>query len=158
MLTCNARPLLCQTMGSVEDKLFSEGLLPAIMFVASSFFLTLLLLNMIIANMGDSYAKIKQSEISEITMEKARMITTMELLYPWAHEYATYMHLLLPARKQDQKEHWEGVAGALTHMREDMDRRVDGLEVKVQKLSLQLQGVQKPLEEIRQLLADSCGV
>lgn len=34
-------------------------------------------------NMGDSYARVKQSEKVEILMEQAKMVVVMERLYPW---------------------------------------------------------------------------
>ena len=43
---------------------------------------------MVIANMGDSYARVKQDEEQEILMEQAKLICTMELIYPKRHVYA----------------------------------------------------------------------
>ena len=45
---------------------------------------------------ADSYQRVKESQKQEILMEKAKMITTMELLYPMNHVYAKWMHVLEP--------------------------------------------------------------
>ena len=114
-------------------------------FISSTFFLTLLLLNMIIANMGDSYARIKQSEKAEITMEQAKMITTLELLYPWAHTYANYMHLLMPSNRHASKHEWEGIGGVLAKLQEDVNTKMGRVEERIETR-------EAPLGTITQLL------
>ena len=49
-----------QTIGNFDVTMLTEGTLSVLVFIGSTFFLTLLMLNMIIANMGDSYARVKQ--------------------------------------------------------------------------------------------------
>ena len=134
-----------QTVGNFDVELLANGLLSMVIFISSTFFLTLLLLNMIIANMGDSYARIKQSENAEITRELAKMITTMELLYPWAHTYANYMHLLVPARHRATDHEWEGIGGALVKLHQDVGTQVQHVEERIETLEAHL-------SEITQLL------
>ena len=140
-----------QTFGSFDVELLANGLLSMVIFISSTFFLTLLLLNMIIANMGDSYARIKQSENAEIVREQAKMITTMELLYPWAHTYANYMHLLMPSRHRaaDHNE-WEGIGGALAKLQHDVGTKMDQVEQRIEQ-------VDAHLGEITQLLKANLG-
>ena len=109
-----------------------------VIFISSTFFLTLLLLNMIIANMGDSYVRIKQSEHAEVAREQAKMITTMELLYPWAHTYANYMHLLMPSRQYASDHEWEGIGGALAKLHEHVDTKLNLVDQNIEKLEAHL--------------------
>jgi hypothetical protein len=134
-----------QTIGNFDVTMLTEGTLSVLVFIGSTFFLTLLMLNMIIANMGDSYARVKQSEKAEIMMEQARMITTMECLYPWAHVYSKYMHLLEPTRARKDNEAWEGIGGALNKLHQDLETKVGKMEVQIEKVEAQL-------GEIHQLL------
>jgi hypothetical protein len=139
-----------QTIGNFDVELLANGLLSMVIFISSTFFLTLLLLNMIIANMGDSYARIKQSENAEITKEQAKMITTMELLYPWAHTYATYMHLLMPSRHRATNDEWEGIGGALAKLHQDVGTKMQQVEERMEK-------VEAHLGEITELLKANAG-
>ena len=101
---------------------------------------------MIIANMGDSYARVKQAENAEITMERAKLIITTELLYPRAHSYATYMHLLMPSRLRENAQHWQGIGGALKQMNEDLQLRISRVE---EKLDARLGEITQKLSDIR---------
>jgi hypothetical protein len=51
-----------------------------VMFVFFQFIVVVLMLNLIIAIMGDSYEKVKENETVEALHERAKVIVDMELL------------------------------------------------------------------------------
>jgi hypothetical protein len=57
------------------------------MFLFFAFFVILLMLNLLIAIMGDSYSMVKESELVEGLHERAKLIVEHELLFPWRQTY-----------------------------------------------------------------------
>ena len=51
-------------------------------------------LNLLIAIMGDSYEKVKESEHVEAIRERARIIVEEEKRFPKSHRYHRFMHFV----------------------------------------------------------------
>eukprot|EP01048_Picozoa_sp_COSAG05_P009691 COSAG05_NODE_808_length_7189_cov_16.336530_10_plen_125_part_00 len=65
-------------------------------FVLVGFFVVILMLNLLIAIMQDSYDKVKEQEEIEGLREKGKTIVAMELLWPNSHVFPRFMHLAEP--------------------------------------------------------------
>ena len=77
-------------------------------------FSTVLLLNLLIAIMSDSYEMVKESETYESMRGKAQIIVQHERVWPAGTACPTYLHVLLPAEGADDKPlPWEGLAGKM---------------------------------------------
>ena len=50
-------------------------------------------MNLLIAIMGDSYEKVKETERVQALHERAKIIVDMELQHPTWHSYPRYMHI-----------------------------------------------------------------
>ena len=68
-------------------------------------------LNLLIAIMGDSYEKVKESERVEALRERSRIIVEIEKRSPKSHQYHRFMHFVEPAdlKSKSQEIVWEGV-------------------------------------------------
>ena len=68
-------------------------------------------LNLLIAIMGDSYEKVKESERVEALRERSRIIVEIEKRSPKSHQYHRFMHFVEPAdlKSNSQEIVWEGV-------------------------------------------------
>ena len=75
-------------------------------------------LNLLIAIMGDSYEKVKESERVEAIRERARIIVEMEKRFPKSHRYHRFMHYVevADAVGRPQEMAWEGVTKRVTEM------------------------------------------
>jgi hypothetical protein len=165
---------------SVED--FS-GSSFAIFFVFS-FFVVIVLLNLLIAVMGDSYEKVKEVEVIEDLRSRAKLIVDVERRFDIAVlDEARYVHIAevvddgvieLPAE-------WEGVSGkvkqevdrvkadvaavkddvaaiatCLKQVAEKLDQKLDGLNDKINLLGIEHTAAR--ISRAAHLPADSDGV
>ena len=75
-------------------------------------------LNLLIAIMGDSYEKVKESERVEAVRERARIIVESEKRFPKSHHYYCFMHFVEAADSTEvpQDTMWEGVTKRVTGM------------------------------------------
>ena len=75
-------------------------------------------LNLLIAIMGDSYEKVKESERVEAIRERARIVVEMEKRFPTSHRYHRFMHFveLADAAGRPQESVWEGATRRVTAM------------------------------------------
>jgi hypothetical protein len=139
-------------VGDIDINAMAHGTVTIFVLLLAIFFLAILMLNMVIADMGDSYQRVKQGESEEICMEKAKMITTMEKLYPSRHQYAKYMHILQPAEYRPKHAKWEGLGGTLKRMAERTDKKFAAVETKIDKieagLNLKLDNLVELLEQL----------
>ena len=93
-------------------------------------------LNLLIAIMGDSYEKVKESERVEAVRERARIIVETEKRFPKSHRYYRFMHFMEAADStevpQDMMQ-WEGVTKRVTDMlaarSDQQDRELAELKV-----------------------------
>lgn len=86
-------------------------------------------LNLLIAIMGDSYEKVKESEHVEAVRERARIIMEAERRFPTSHHYHRFMHFVEPVDSATVKETmWEGATKRVNQMmRAEIDRLDDEL-------------------------------
>ena len=101
-------------------------------------------LNLLIAIMGDSYEKVKESEHVEAMRERARIIVEQEKRFPKSQRYHRFMHFLEAADSAgmcDDRE-WAGVTNRVSQMLSEeagrldtkMDNKFDLLEREVGRL------------------------
>ena len=76
------------------------------------------LLNMLIAIMGDSYEKVKESERVEALRERAQIIVEAELSSRHRHKYHKYMHFVDATDSSElvSFEHWDGITGRVKQL------------------------------------------
>ena len=83
-------------------------------------------LNLLIAIMGDSYEKVKESERVEALRERARIIVEAERTHPGRHNYYRYMHFVEAADSSEPApQEWEGITGRVKQLNEEQERRIE---------------------------------
>ena len=89
---------------------------------------TVLLLNLLIAIMGDSYEQVKEVERLEGLLERAKIIVDYERLYPRIHTYPKYLHLLektVEGGGNVARPPWEGVSGKVKQEIGQLERKLE---------------------------------
>ena len=85
-------------------------------------------LNLLIAIMGDSYEKVKESERVEAIRERARIVVEVEKRFPKSHRYHRFMHFVevtdLAGRPQEIA--WEGVTRRVSEVMRAETSQLDG--------------------------------
>ena len=77
-------------------------------------------MNLLIAIMGDSYEKVKESERMQALRERAQIIAEAERTHPSWHRYHRYMHIAEAAdisssgARRDLE--WEGITGRVKQL------------------------------------------
>ena len=86
-------------------------------------------MNLLIAIMGDSYEKVKESERVQALRERAQIIVEAERRNPSWHKYHKYMHIVeaadISTSSAQKNVEWEGITGRVKQLLEMQDRRVD---------------------------------
>lgn len=110
----------------------------------------LLRLNLLIAIMGDSYEKVKESERVEAIRERARIVVEMEKRFPKSHRYYRFMHFLevADAAGRPHELAWEGVTRRVTEVMKTETKRIEGelkgelseMKTKIELLDSELKG------------------
>ena len=101
---------------------------------------------MLIAIMGDSYEKVKESERVEAIREQARIVVEVEKRFPKSQRYHRFMHFVemtdLAGRPQEIA--WEGVTRRVTEVMRTETRQLEGeiseLNTKIALLDGELKG------------------
>ena len=79
-------------------------------------------MNLLIAIMGDSYEKVKETERVHALHERAKIIADMEIQHPGWHEYPKYMHIAEAADEYGVPlPEWAGITGRVKQL---LDQRV----------------------------------
>ena len=79
-------------------------------------------MNLLIAIMGDSYEKVKETERVQALHERAKIIVDMEIQHPGWHEYPKYMHIAEAADEYGVPlPEWAGITGRVKQL---LDQRV----------------------------------
>ena len=77
-------------------------------------------MNLLIAIMGDSYEKIKESERVHALKERAQIIVEAERTYPSWHKYHRYMHIVeaadISTSGPPSDLEWEGITGRVKQL------------------------------------------
>ena len=94
---------------------------------------------MLIAIMGDSYEKVKESEHVEAIRERARIIVEQEKRFPKSHRYHRYMHFVEAVDTGHFREiSWEGVTKRVGQMLSlELGRLEQELDDKLTELNTQ---------------------
>jgi WD40 repeat protein len=96
------------------------------MFLFFAFFGIILMLNLLIAIMGDSYSMVKESELVQGLHERAKLIVEHELLYPWRQTYCRYLHVAEAVAKDEAAPTaWEGLGGRIKALKRELVAKVD---------------------------------
>jgi hypothetical protein len=143
------------TLGDFYIQDYSKASATA-MFIAVTFFVMILMLNLLIAIMQDSYDKVKEREAVEGLHEKAKTIVVMELLHPGRQSFPTYMHIAEPESDMTnitaikaQRDH--GMSGRIAdRLAEEMSERLASLEERADARAEALEG---RLDELGAMLA-----
>jgi hypothetical protein len=90
------------------------------MFLLFAFFVIVLMLNLLIAIMGDAYSKVKENELVEGLHERAKLIVEQERLFPWRQTYARYLHVAEPVVEDEAQMAWGGLGGRLKALRREV--------------------------------------
>ena len=155
-------PFVCVfflALGEFDADLYTD-VLSVLVLLLALLFSTVLLLNLLIAIMGDSYEMIKESEVVEKLAGRARLVVEHELLHPRQNTFPTYMHVLRAAESGDGSEEpvWEGIAGKVRQevavLRKSMstNQEVERIKQEVHGVDQKVEGVDKKVEAMKQQL------
>ena len=123
-------------------------------------------MNLLIAIMGDSYGKVKESERVQALRERAQIIVEAELAHPSWHKYHAYMHIVEAADKASETGtspslEWEGITGRVKQLllpiKAESSKIKTELKTELQEgmatLAANQANVTKELAELKALLA-----
>ena len=89
-------------------------------------------MNLLIAIMGDSYEKVKETERVQALHERAKIIVDMEVQHPGWHKYPRYMHIAEAADEYGVAlPEWAGITG---RMKQLLDARVGQAHEEIQNV------------------------
>ena len=89
-------------------------------------------MNLLIAIMGDSYEKVKETERVQALHERAKIIVDMEMQHPGWHKYPRYMHIAEAADEYGVAlPEWAGITG---RMKQLLDARVGQAHEEIQNV------------------------
>jgi hypothetical protein len=149
--------LLLGSFNYQDLNLISFPLMGKFIFVLLTFFVLIVLLNLLIALMSDSFERIKEREEQEYCYQTAKMIVNIEVknlrsknfLKNEAKQreyFPSYVHVLQPDQGQQVAlDEWFGVAGQIrkdlnrtekqltSHIKDQLTNPNTGLEMKLQK-------------------------
>ena len=125
-------------------------------------------MNLLIAIMGDSYEKVKESERVQALRERAQIIVEAELTRPSWHKYHKYMHIAEAAdiasdTGMSPSLEWEGITGRVKQLlkaenskikAELQEVRTNQIEMKTnqKEMAANQANVTKELAELKALL------
>jgi hypothetical protein len=89
------------------------------------FLVVIVLLNLLIAIMGDSYEKVKENEAVHALHERAKMIVEMELQHPSWHTFCDFMHVIEAVDEESKPAIWCGITGRVEQLLKPMTAKVD---------------------------------
>ena len=112
------------------------------------------LLNLLIAIMGDSYEKVKESERVEALRERAQIIVEAERTHQSWHKYHRYMHFVEAADLSEPRpQEWEGITGRVKQLLDDkvcevqhkiedkIDKKNDEMTAKIMDIKAEMRGI-----------------
>jgi len=141
-------------LGDFDIESYSS-MLQLIGFVLCTAFITVLLLNLLIANMGDSYAAVKETERLEGLQQRAHMIVEFEALRLLSRgfKYPCHMHIAVAADTDMEATRWQGVTGTIKKelfaIEQKLNRRVGECEVRIAE---KLKEHESVLVEVKEML------
>ena len=135
-----------------------DDLLSLIVLIVALLFSGVLLLNLLIAIMGDSYEMVKESEVVEKLAGRARLVVEHERLQPTANVFPRFLHVLRATEGGGGGEApvWEGIAGKVRQevavLRKSMstNQEVERIKQEVHGVDQKVEGVDKKVEAMKQ--------
>ena len=111
-------------------------------------------MNLLIAIMGDSYEKVKESERVQALRERAQIIVEAELTRPSWHKYHKYMHIAEAAdiasdTGMSPSLEWEGITGRVKQLLKAENSKI---KTELQEVKANQANVTKELAELKALL------
>eukprot|EP01047_Picozoa_sp_COSAG01_P044079 COSAG01_NODE_3960_length_5493_cov_2.949203_4_plen_153_part_00 len=133
-----------------------------VFIVLVAFFVVILMLNLLIAIMQDSYDKVKEREEIEGLREKGKTVVAMEQMWPGQHTHPRYMHIAVPRTnvsdlEEAKRQRDKGMGGRIAdRVSADFTQRMGALERKMdarsQDLEAKVDAVAGEMTEIKALL------
>eukprot|EP00040_Diaphanoeca_grandis_P034404 m.213250 g.213250 ORF g.213250 m.213250 type:complete len:1318 (-) comp33144_c0_seq3:38-3991(-) len=126
-------------LGDFDDSMFAVGdsaVLIKCMFVVSSLLGTIVILNVLIARMSDSYERIQSEAEMERCRLQASIIRKYEIIFRSSDD-DLFLNVVLAVGKNHPKVERTAWAGALNHLKESLGERIN--EVKKQNMTLEKQ-------------------
>ena len=101
-------------------------------------------MNLLIAIMGDSYGKVKESERVQALRERAQIIVEAELTRPSWHKYHKYMHIAEAAdiasdTGMSPSLEWEGITGRVKQLLLPIKAENSKIKAELQEAKAELQ-------------------
>ena len=114
-------------------------------------------MNLLIAIMGDSYGKVKESERVQALRERAQIIVEAELTRPSWHKYHKYMHIAEAANiasdtGMSPSLEWEGITGRVKQLLSPIKAENSKIKTELQEMKANQANVTKELAELKALL------
>jgi hypothetical protein len=117
-----------------------------IMLFVFLFIVVIVLLNLLIAIMGDSYEKVKENETVHALHERAKMIVEMEVQHPSWHTFYEFMHVVEAADEDSQQTpEWEGITGRVKQLIDSTNARVDDVQQEIVEMASQVEATKDEL-------------
>ena len=137
--------------GEADDNAYSQSFLGTWVTLFFAFFVMVLMMNLLIAIMGDSYEKVKEGETVEGIKERAKTVVDMELRYPLMHDYPKYMCICEGAEDDtDLPKPWAGIGGRVISETIKVVSRVSALD---EDMKSGLEDVNTRMETVQARLA-----
>ena len=144
----NIKPLVNQVIGKI-------------FFVVLTLVVFILLLNLLIALLSDSYEEVKEREKMEFTMQRADIICELEMIHLTGKGdnqdyFPDVVHILRPSGdvSSHQRQEWKGIAGQIRHDIESSEKRVlagiterEGRSARKAEVAAQKAGAEKQLAQ-----------
>jgi hypothetical protein len=125
------------------------------MFLLFAFFVIILMLNLLIAIMGDAYTKVKESELVEGLHERAKLIVEHERMFAGRQTYCRYLHVAEAVAESEGgglTHVWEGLGGRIKELRRELQQDHDDSQAQRQavevKAEAKLEAVEAKLEAV----------
>ena len=142
--------------GVIIDETTTGGVIAMLVFFMC--FVVIVLMNMLIAIMGDSYEKVKEGETVEALRERATIIVEMEKRHPGWHKFHTYLHYIHPVDeyKQNLSSEWQGVANRVQQMlsaqshaqSEELQKVIEAQDEKIAAVHKEIQNLSTQVGEL----------
>eukprot|EP00210_Caulerpa_lentillifera_P004984 g4758.t1 len=126
--------------------------LAVMLFVIYMLSMLIVLLNLLIAIMSDTYDRVKNQDVAEfikcraMVLDDSEAVMSEEEIKYYEKKIGRYLHVLTPVKIHDVQDEWQGKIGALENsvnrqlkeQSEAITKQIKGLEVSINELRKQL--------------------
>jgi hypothetical protein len=119
------------------------------MFLLFAFFVIILMLNLLIAIMGDAYTKVKESELVEGLHERAKLIVEHERLFAGRQTYCRYLHVAEAVPESEGgglTQVWEGLGGRIKELRRELQQDHDEGRVQLEAVGIDVKAMEAKMQ------------